>query len=107
MADEPKLIVAENITPPTPEVPPVVEVVVNETAQQAYAKLGLPRMPPVAPQSPIKAAYQLKNNRVEVICEDGNRIWFTPGVPQGDEELQADYLDFLERGGTLHKQGTT
>jgi hypothetical protein len=55
-----------------------------------------PRIPPIGPKSPIARAFQLKNDRVMLLCEDGNRIWFTPGRDDGNPELQADYQEFLK-----------
>jgi len=78
------------------ETPPVVEVNTEETAQQAYVKLGIARLSFTASKSPIKAVYPLKHNRVMVLCEDGNRIWFTPGVDEGNAELQVDYQKFMK-----------
>lgn len=98
MADEPKLIVMEDIPEPQPVIDPPVEVNTKETAQEAYAKLGIPRMAPLGKKSPIKAAYDLENHRVMVLTEDGNRIWFTPGVIEGNEELQTDYEEFMKKG---------
>jgi len=58
-------------------------------------------LPPMGLSSRIAKAYSWKRNRVMVVMENGNRIWFTPGEPHGDEELQEDYQEFLKKGGKL------
>ena len=90
MDDEkiPEYAVPPNLNPHPPQTP--LEVALQGDRWKP--------IPPMGPPSQIAKAYRWKGNRVMVVMENGNRIWFTPGEPHGDEELQAAYLKFLNKG---------
>ena len=82
--------------------PPNLDPNPPKTPQEVAAKGDRWKLlPPMSLPSRIAKAYAWRGDRVMVVMENGNRIWFTPGELHGDEELQVDYQEFLKKGGKL------